>query len=531
MKNSYINNIKYNNDIITTSDSNDLYSLFNFSDSDIISNRLKEDFKNNQNFLIIFVNPTSGPKQGLTVLEYAEKYKNELENYKIITFPIIKEKKNEEKLNYEKIKEEGEKKDTLIEKLTNEFSSIIFNILDQQDLLKGKNFTKKYLTCFPNNKIKILIAGGDGTVMRIIEDLKKEEIPLSHCIFGILPFGTGNDLSNALGFGNDCNINTIDNFQNLLLKYYAGILVKVDVWEVEVKLDEEQGNIYDYNDLKKSKINQINKSFVNYFSIGCDARLGFIFEQKRTSSRCCNKCVYGCEGFKRFLCCKKNYGMSELFDCFQAEEKNEELPKSNKQTEEKLTDFWDIEEVKNDPIIIEEKENSSDANRKIIFKAKNNESISTDIILKGNPISIICQNINYYMGGSMNIWEKSSHLGTTPKSQNKNEYNEYKKNIYDNFKKQAFNDKKLEIFVYENLIEQGLEKIKGGTAKRIYQGRGPFYFQFKQNPNDNEKKALENVYLNIDGEFFHIQSPKEISIRHNNNFSDGQLNFIKNGKA
>ena len=527
MKNTDIDDI--NNDIITTSDDNYFESLFN-SESGIISNRLIEDFKNNMNFLIILVNPTSGPKQGVTVLEYAEKYKMELENYKIISFPVIKKKnKKKSKSENEEEEEKEEKKDILINKISNEFSSLIFNILDEKDLEKAKNFTKKYLSCFPNRKIKILIAGGDGSVVRIIEDLKKEEIPLSQCIFGILPFGTGNDLSNALGFGNDCNISTIENFHNLLLNYYTSISVKVDVWEVEVKLDEEQGNIYDYKDLKKTKMIQFGKSFVNYFSIGFDARLGFIFEQKRTSSRCCNKCVYGCEGFKRFLCCKKNYGMSELFDCFQ-EEKDEENPKSNKQSEEKITDFSDIEEVKTDSIIKEEKENSPEANRKIIFKTKNSSNISSNIILKGNPISIICQNINYYMGGSLNIWEKSSHLGITPEAPKKNEYNDYKKNIYDNFQKQAFDDKKLEIFVYENLVEQGLEKVKGGTSKRIYQGSGPFYFQFKQNPNNNEKKALENVYLNIDGEFFHIQNPKEISIRLNNNICDGQLNFIKNEK-
>ena len=43
-----------------------------------------------------------------------------------------------------------------------------------------------------NNNIKILLAGGDGTISRCIEDLKKEEIPLSRCIFAPVPLGTGN---------------------------------------------------------------------------------------------------------------------------------------------------------------------------------------------------------------------------------------------------------------------------------------------------------------------------------------------------
>ena len=62
----------------------------------------------------------------------------------------------------------------------------------------GKKFVKKYLNYFPEFKIKILIAGGDGTGLGIGEDLNKMGIPLPRCGFGAMPFGTGNDLSNAL---------------------------------------------------------------------------------------------------------------------------------------------------------------------------------------------------------------------------------------------------------------------------------------------------------------------------------------------
>ncbi len=29
------------------------------------------------------------------------------------------------------------------------------------------------------------------------------------------------------------------------------------------------------------------------------------------------------------------------------------------------------------------------------------------MVLKGDPVSLLCLNINYYMGGTNNIWEKS----------------------------------------------------------------------------------------------------------------------------
>jgi hypothetical protein len=49
----------------------------------------------------------------------------------------------------------------------------------------------------------VLIGGGDGTVLSVIENLNKNGIDEKLCIFGHIPLGTGNDLANTLGFG--CN--------------------------------------------------------------------------------------------------------------------------------------------------------------------------------------------------------------------------------------------------------------------------------------------------------------------------------------
>jgi hypothetical protein len=35
----------------------------------------------------------------------------------------------------------------------------------------------------------------------------------------------------------------------------------------------------------------------------------------------------------------------------------------------------------------------------------------TEVVLKGDPVAIICQNINNYMGGVSNIWKNSKSLG------------------------------------------------------------------------------------------------------------------------
>ena len=80
-----------------------------------------------------------------------------------------------------------------------EFSTKIFNIIDKDEITKGKKFIKKFLPDLSANKIKILIAGGNGTILGSVEELNREGIALNRCIFVAMPFGTGNDLSHSLG--------------------------------------------------------------------------------------------------------------------------------------------------------------------------------------------------------------------------------------------------------------------------------------------------------------------------------------------
>ena len=535
-----IDSTNQSNNIILTSENED---MFYFSESSLIPNEIKEDFKTKQNFLLVFVNPKSGSQQGKIVLDHAEKYKIEnIPEYKIISFPIMDDKLRKRKSN------EGESNNSIEENQDNqpynislakfdpliEFSTIIFNIIDKNEMQKGKKFITKYLSDFPANKIKILIAGGDGTVLGIVEELNKEGVPLDRCTFGAMPFGTGNDLSHSLGFGNECKVGDIRNFQRVLYTYLIGKPAKIDIWELSVAVDQQNGTIFDVvkngekikEDNDKNKILQFKKTFVNYFSMGFDARVGFQFEQRRSSSRCCNKLIYGIEAAKRIFCCKKNYGLSQLLDSFQEGDSVESpiLPKES-------LELSDIEEVKKDPANTkdEKEELLLQNNRKLIFKTKNSdEVINSDVVLKGNPVNIICQNIDFYMGGTQNIWDKTKHLGITQEEATKKQYNEYKKQVLEHFQKQAFDDKKIEFFTYEHGIQLGLERVARGQAKRVYQGFGPVYLEFKKHPDETEKVALRKVYLNCDGEFYHLQNPTEISVRLNTNICQGQINILKN---
>ena len=133
-----------------------------------------------------------------------------------------------------------------------------------------------------------------------------------------------------------------------------------------------------------------------------------------------------------------------------------------------------------------------------------------------------------FIWATQNIWDKSSHIGITQEEITKKQYKEYKKEVLEHFKTQAFDDKKIEFFTYEHGIEMGFERVNRGMAKRVYQGTGPVYLEFKKNPDATEKIALTKVYVNCDGEFYHLENPTEISVRLNTNICDGQINILKN---
>ena len=144
---------------------------------------LKEDLEKS-NFLVIFVNQRSGSQEGTIIMELAKKY------------------------HHSSIKD--------------------FNI-----------FVKDYLNIYKSNNIKIIIGGGDGTILRLIEELKKNDIIMERCIFGSMPLGTGNDLSNSLGFGAEVNINySINRLQKILYNYLIAKIIKIDIWELNIIIKE-----------------------------------------------------------------------------------------------------------------------------------------------------------------------------------------------------------------------------------------------------------------------------------------------------
>lgn len=382
-------------------------------------------------------------------------------------------------------------------------TSYFYNITDKTSYSTG--ITRlKLLTSSKDTETRVIIAGGDGTVLSIIEHLKREEIDLSNFIFGVIPFGTGNDLSNAMGFGSSINISpTIESIESICLLYAKAEKTYIDIWEIKIIFDEKEGMIIKNSKSGKSKevVNVFSKSFINYFSLGQDARIGFDFDGKRSSSRVINKFIYFWEGIKKQIC-RNTVKVSGYMKSFQVIKENEEKEGCLIEKE----------------IYIQE-------------KSVNNEKIKIDnqsiFYFKGKPISIVCQNINFYMGGSSNIWRKSGlNLGLKLKKDNE----EHVKKSIGAFDSQSYNDRKLEFFTYTSGLSLAMEKVFTGQANKLYHGEGPFMIIFKETPIYSKEDKENRIYLNIDGEFYHIVKPLSIRISNNRSILNGQIPFLINKK-
>jgi len=170
-KNSH--EIKIEGDLNGELNSNDKFDNIRIS-HDLVQlpdyNFLKQDLEKEVYFF--FINPKSGSKEGSLVLNTS---------LKRLEFSI---KKN--------------------------YLCFIFSLIDHT-LNEGIELLKEFQSLTKGKEIfaRVIIGGGDGTTMNFLENLIPKGIDVQRCYYGVLPLGTGNDLSNALGFGSILILNKV----------------------------------------------------------------------------------------------------------------------------------------------------------------------------------------------------------------------------------------------------------------------------------------------------------------------------------
>merc|ERR1712141_832008 len=113
--------------------------------------------------------------------------------------------------------------------------------------------------------LRLIACGGDGTVGWILSVMDSMTFPKGRPSIGIIPLGTGNDLSRSLNWGGKYKNKPLTKF---LMDIGKADKVTMDRWTLEATVDPNQIEESSNAD-EKLCLNVMN----NYFSIGIDAHI------------------------------------------------------------------------------------------------------------------------------------------------------------------------------------------------------------------------------------------------------------------
>ncbi|KAJ2711469.1 hypothetical protein H4R19_003233 [Coemansia spiralis] len=146
-------------------------------------------------------------------------------------------------------------------------------------------------------KLHVWSAGGDGTVSSTLEAMMDNGIDVERVYFSSIPFGTGNDFADALGWGRSVPGDGVGGSMKLLNKIISerleGYTCKLDIYEVTITTYDGGHIKHVERDMhKKPGMGRYKCLMIDYLSIGVQGFVGSSFEMHRPGSRSLNILMY-----------------------------------------------------------------------------------------------------------------------------------------------------------------------------------------------------------------------------------------------
>lgn len=409
----------------------------------------------------------------------------------------------------------------------------------------------------PNGDIKrvrVLAAGGDGTVMWTIEECGKHGIIMDRIIIGVVPYGTGNDFSRALNWHTlsvkrvfDPGMKDLRRLMQLWNFSKRGVF---DIWSIDLELlaggrmlkingRTREKEVVEVSSVSGRKI--FSKPMANYFSVGIESRIGMGFDRHRVKSQLGNKMVYALEGMKK-ICCAKVDDVSDFVHSLVEMEETAPIHSNLIGTDNRTTRATAHETrypTPAAPTALQNIESHSSHHTTSTIKeptplhqtqlkpsrfvfvndfsndhgspsfdfAQLSDSERREVPKLKAACSLIAVNIASFAGGC-DIWGASKgkvglELDQRASPTSKQKLDVLKSSAMDN------GDGKLEWMTFPSAASLGMEHVFKGRGSRVDQGSGPYEINFKKDVVGNPQR----VYMQIDGEFFQIEDPARLVLR------------------
>ena len=336
-----------------------------------------------------------------------------------------------------------------------QISIYIFDMNNKTEYNKMEEGINILLTELNLHKIvKIVLACGDESIFPFIEKLNNYSINFEKIIFCSLPFGRSKDLSIQFGFGKldiFSNIN-LNSLKKIISEIIESTTISIDIWEIKLTFDSNGGYISINNNFEKylNKTTTLYRGFISYFSLGYDSRIGFdISRKKYNKSKLCYCTCFFWEAFKKNFCTKSlklNQYLDSLYyininknNISYEDERQTIIEDKGKKITIFQTNDLELNTQGNDNISIN---NSKSENRMVPINGpinkknykkthdlsneedEENEIEDSDseneyeevnsalktfkyekVMIKGEPLGLICQNIKYFLNGNLSKWD------------------------------------------------------------------------------------------------------------------------------
>eukprot|EP00927_Polykrikos_kofoidii_P084723 TRINITY_DN9016_c0_g1_i1.p1 TRINITY_DN9016_c0_g1~~TRINITY_DN9016_c0_g1_i1.p1 ORF type:complete len:482 (+),score=47.90 TRINITY_DN9016_c0_g1_i1:113-1558(+) len=151
--------------------------------------------------------------------------------------------------------------------------------------------------------LRFLVCGGDGTVTWVLQEIAACNQSHPYLVgadpaVGIVPAGTGNDLSRSLGWGP--KLKSVADLVGYVQWAVEGSVVELDQWKVTLKIKggtTSEGGFGElppvFRQLDPDRGFEVYEGlFQNYFSIGMDGAVTYGVHMSRVS--CCGSCCFKC---------------------------------------------------------------------------------------------------------------------------------------------------------------------------------------------------------------------------------------------
>ena len=130
----------------------------------------------------------------------------------------------------------------------------------------------------PTQKIILVAAGGDGSLMNILMRAKAQRVDIGRLLCCPLPYGTGNDLSRVTNWGGEPDQAFYATMKSLITEIcWHSSEKRINIWSLMVTF-KEGGGTYEVNPATKSYELKSEPFFerymINYWGMGEDARVG-----------------------------------------------------------------------------------------------------------------------------------------------------------------------------------------------------------------------------------------------------------------